>query len=96
VLGDVVLNPETGVSTSIEFKPLGGSRADVVPDFSMTADEVMPVMRVMRGMGWFVGCLYNQETDEHPQLYFSHQLKQGNAYELAHEVRKGLDRTKSA
>jgi hypothetical protein len=39
VLGDVVLNPETGVSTSVEFKPLGGSRADVVPDFSMTAEE---------------------------------------------------------
>ncbi len=95
VLGNVLLNPETGISTAIEFKPLGGSRAAVVPDFSLTAEEVILVVRTMRRMGWFVGCLYNQETDEHPQLYFSHQLKTGNAYELAHEVRRGLNLTKS-
>jgi hypothetical protein len=35
-------------------------------------------MRVMLARGWFVGCLYNQETAEHPQLYFSHQLKTGD------------------
>ncbi len=27
-------------------------------------------MQVMRQQGWDIGCLYNQETDEHPQLYF--------------------------
>jgi Domain of Unknown Function (DUF1259) len=95
-LGGVHCSPETGISTTIEFKPTGGSNADVVPDFSMKSSEVQPVMHVMRSMGWFVGCLYNQETDEQPQLYFSHQLKSGNAYQLAHEVRRGLDRTASA
>jgi hypothetical protein len=88
--------PQTGISTNIEFKPLGGSRANAVPDFSMTSQEVMPVMRTMRGMGWFVGCLYNQETAEKPQLFFSHQLKTGNAYQLAHEIRKGLNHTACA
>ena len=33
-----------------------------------------------------------QETDEQPQLYFSHQFKVGNAYALAREVRRGLER----
>lgn len=61
----------------------------------MTASEVMPLMRVMKSMDWSVQCLYNQETDEHPQLYMSHQVKTGNPYALAREIRKGLDRTKS-
>jgi hypothetical protein len=39
--------------------------------------------------------LYNQETDEHPQLYFDHLLKVGNAYDLARELRRGLDLTKA-
>jgi hypothetical protein len=49
----------------------------------MTAQEIMPVVRVMRAQGWEQDCLYNQETDEHPQLYFDHMFKVGNAYRLA-------------
>jgi hypothetical protein len=95
-LGGVHARPETGISTSVEFKPLGsGATAAVVPDFSMTADEVMPVVKLMVAQGWFQGCLYNQETDEEPQLYFDHMLKTGDAYALAKEIRNGLDLTES-
>jgi uncharacterized protein DUF1259 len=93
VIDGVQVSPEANISTSIEFKPLGGSRAAVGPDFSMSGREVMPVMRLMRGAGWFVGCLYNQETQEDPQLYFAHMLKTGDAYALAAEVRAGLEKT---
>ena len=85
------ISPFLNITTPVAFQPLGGARAVVVPDFGMTAQEVMPVTRVMRAQGWEIGCLYNQETDEHPQLYFSHQFKVGNAYRLAHEVRRGLE-----
>jgi hypothetical protein len=61
----------------------------------MTSNETQAVMNTMRPRGWFVGCLYNQETDEYPQLFFSHQLKTGDAYQLAHEVRLGLNHTAS-
>ncbi len=27
---------------------------------------------------WDIGCLYNRETEEHPQLFFSHRFKTGN------------------
>jgi hypothetical protein len=95
-LGGVHARPEAGISTSIEFKPLGsGATAAVVPDFSMTAAEVMPVVKLMISQGWFQGCLYNQETDEEPQLYFDHMLKTGDAYALAKEIRNGLDLTES-
>jgi hypothetical protein len=46
----------------------------------------------MRGQGWDIGCLYNQETGERPQLFFSHQFKTGDPYQLAAEIRKGLNR----
>jgi len=96
-LGGVLISPFLNVATSIQIKPLNnsGSKAAVAPDFSMTADEVVPVTRLMRSLGWFDGCLYNQETDEQPQLYFSHMLKVGDPYALAREVRRALDLTNS-
>jgi hypothetical protein len=96
IVDRVRVSPEAGISHSIEFKPLGGANAAVVPDFSMTAREVNPAVEVMLvEQGWFQGCLYNQETDEHPQLYFDHMLKTGDAYQLAAEIRRGLDQTES-
>jgi uncharacterized protein DUF1259 len=94
VIGDVHASPEANISTMVEFKPIGtAGGAAVGPDFSMTGDEAENVVAVMRKHGWFVGCLYNQETSEKPQLYFSHMLKKGDAYALAAEVREGLDKT---
>ncbi len=95
IIDDVVASPESNIYTEVQFKPLSssGSTAAVGPDFSMESSEVMPVVTLMRRLGWFQGCLYNQETNEHPQLYFDHMLKVGDAYTLAHEIRRGLDLT---
>ena len=93
----VTVNPQANISTSVEFKPLGNDgTAAVVPDFSMTSEETVPVItRMLNDLGWLQGCLYNQETAEQPQLYFDHMLKTGDAYELATEIRQGLDLTDS-
>ncbi len=89
-------NPYAGISTTIEFKPIGKKEAQVVPDFSLTAQEIDPVVKLMLNeLDWYQGCLYNQETAESPQLYFDHMIKQGNAYALAKEIRRGLDLTQS-
>lgn len=98
ILGRVPINPFLNVATNIVFEPLesGGAAAAVVPAFSMVAFEIQNVMRVMRQQGWVIGCLYNQETAEYPQLYFSHQLKVGDPVTLAREIRNGLDQTNSA
>ncbi len=95
VVGSVLASPQSNISTNVQFKPLGDddNRAAVVPDFAMTADGIGPVVARMRHDDWDLGCLYNQETDEHPQLYFSHMLKTGDPYDLAREVRAGLNRT---
>lgn len=94
-LGGVKISPFLNIATAIAFEPLGNGLAAAAPDFSMIASEVQNVVRVMRQQGWVIGCLYNQETDEQPQLYFSHQVKVGNAIELAREIRRGLDQTNS-
>jgi hypothetical protein len=98
VVDGVLVSPEANVSTNVEFLPLSadGTRAAAAPDFSMTAGEIDPVMRIMRRQGWDIGCLYNQETAEAPQLYFSHQFATGDPYALARQIRVGLDRTRSA
>jgi hypothetical protein len=92
-LGGVRISPFLNVYTPIAFEPLGGDKAVVVPDFGLLAEQVDPLAKTMRGQGWQLDCLYNQETDEDPQLYFSHQFKVGDAYQLATEVRRGLEQT---
>jgi hypothetical protein len=94
VLDGITLKPETGVSHTVAFQPLdGGKRTAVAPDFALIASEINPLVQLMRQQGFTIHCLYNQETAESPQLYFSHQLAIGDAYELARKVRNGLDRT---
>jgi hypothetical protein len=92
-LGGVRISPYLNVYTPVDFQPFGGNTAVVVPDFGQRADEITRCSRVMREQGWEINCLYNQETDESPQLFFSHDWKVGDAYELAAEVRRGLEQT---
>jgi hypothetical protein len=98
LIGDVQVSPEANISTNVEFLPLDAkaTKAAAAPDFSMTASEVEPVCRHMRAAGFEIGCLYNQETDEHPQLYFAHMIAVGDPQQLAVAIRKGLDLTKAA
>jgi Domain of Unknown Function (DUF1259) len=91
ILAGVHISPFLNVYIPVDFQPLGGDKAVVVPDMGMTAEEIPKAVGVMRAQGWEQNCLYNQETDEHPQLYFDHMFKVGNAYELAKEVRRGLE-----
>jgi hypothetical protein len=97
IIGDVQVSPEANISTNIAFLPLDehGTRAAAAPDFSMTAGEIDPVCRRMRAAGFEIGCLYNQETAERPQLYFAHMIGVGNPQQLAVDIRKGLDHTKA-
>jgi hypothetical protein len=95
-LGGIVVSPYLNVMSSVAFQPYGGGQnAAAAPDFSMVASEIDRVVFVMRKQAWDIGCLYNQETDEYPQLFFSHQFKTGNSIELAKEIRRGLNLTHS-
>lgn len=90
-LGGMIVNPYLNVDTNVYFEPYGDGNTAAAPDFGMISSEVDKVSTVMRKQGWDVTCLYNQETDEYPQLYFSHQFKTGDALDLAREIRHGLN-----
>jgi hypothetical protein len=96
ILAGVPVESELGVEHTIAFEPLGSGRTAVAPDFALIASEVNPVMAITRKYGFTVHCLYNQETAERPQLYFSHQLAVGNAYELARVIRHALEKTNTS
>jgi hypothetical protein len=93
ILAGVPVSSELGLEHNIGFEPLGGNRTAVAPDFGLTASEVDAVMAITRQYGFAVHCLYNQETAERPQLYFSHQLAVGDACDLARVVRRALEKT---
>ncbi|HSN26861.1 MAG TPA: hypothetical protein VLT45_11260 [Kofleriaceae bacterium] len=64
-----------------------GQGSDALP-----VQKIMPAVQTMfLDHDWDQGCLYNQETAEQPQLYIDHMAKQGDAYQLAQEIRDGLD-----
>ncbi len=92
-LAGIPLKPEMGVSVTVAFEPLGDDGwAVCAPDYALIASEVNPALEVSRDEGFEIHCLYNQETAEQPQLYFSHNLKVGNAVELAQQVSRVLDK----
>jgi hypothetical protein len=51
------------------------------------------VMRRLRREGFDIHCLYNQETAEVQQLFFSHLLAVGNPYYYARVIRQVLQQT---
>ncbi len=91
-LGGVSINPYLNVATSIAFQPCGGGQnAIAIPDYGMIPPEIGKVVGYNRARSWDIGCLYNQETDEMPQLFFSHEFKQGDSIQLAREIRGALN-----
>lgn len=78
-------------ATLLMFQPLGGGRAAINGDFTMTADEVNPVIHALRSHGLTIVELHNHMLHEQPRLLYLHFWKTGDAATLAHALRAGLD-----
>lgn len=87
--------PSMGLSTAINFQPIGGGQAAVNGDFVMVAEEVDAVVAALRESDIEVVSIHNHLTDEEPRLVFMHFWATGDAVELARGLRAGLDRTNS-
>ena len=92
-LGGTAIDPRLGVAHEVHFEPLADGRTAVAPSLGLLASEITPVIRLLRREGFDVHCLYNQETAEMPQLYFSHLLAAGNPYSYARVIRRALQQT---
>lgn len=82
-----------GTGTVINFQPTGGGKAAIAGDFVMTADEVNPVIRVLRDNGIEVVAIHSHMLEETPRLFFLHFWGNDGALELAKGLRSALDKT---
>jgi hypothetical protein len=97
-MGDMTLLPAgpLGLATGIGFQPTGGGRAAITGDFVMTADEVEPVLKTLRGNGIEVTALHSHMIDELPRLFFMHFWANDDAIKLAKGLRVALDKMANA
>jgi hypothetical protein len=61
-----------GGAESINFQPLGGSKAAITGDFILVAKEVNPVIRALRTNGIDVTAIHNHMLDDQPRMFFVH------------------------
>lgn len=67
--------------------------AAVCGDFTMTEDEVAPVVSTLAQNGIEVVALHNHMVHEQPRIFFLHYWGTGNAQDLAKALRAALDQT---
>jgi hypothetical protein len=90
--GDV-LPPTFGVTTGINFQPVGGGKAAINGDFVMTAPEVQKVIQALRKGGIDIVEVHNHSFTENPRLFYMHFWAVGNGVTLATALRPALDAT---
>jgi hypothetical protein len=67
--------------------------AAVAGDFTMTEDEVAPVIKTLIENGIEVVAVHNHMVHEQPRIFFLHYWGVGNAVQLAKALRAALDQT---
>lgn len=67
--------------------------AAVAGDFTMTENEVAPVVKTLIESGIEVVALHNHMVQEQPRIFFLHYWGVGNAEQLAKGLRAALDQT---
>lgn len=67
-----ILPAGLGVTTGINFQPLGGGKAAINGDFVMTQGEVQNVLKAQRAGGISIVELHNHGLTEQPRLFYTH------------------------
>ena len=88
-----VLPPTFGVTTGINFQPVGGGRAAINGDFVMTASEVQKVIQALRAGGIDLVEVHNHTFTEQPRLFYAHFWAVDDGVALARTLRTALDAT---
>jgi hypothetical protein len=81
-----------GMATAINFQPTGNAKAAITGDFVLAAEEVNPVLRILRQNGIEVTALHSHMLDEQPRLFFMHFWANDDAVKLAKALRAALDK----
>ncbi len=81
-----------GVATGINFQPTEGGKAAITGDFVLTADEVNPVIKMLREHGIEVTAVHSHMLTEQPRLFFMHFWANDDAIKLVKGLRAALDK----
>jgi hypothetical protein len=82
-----------GVTTGVNFQPLGGGKAATNGDIAMTESEVQNVIGALRRGGVQIVTVHNHGLTEEPRLFYLHFWAVNDAVALAHALRAALDAT---
>ncbi|GHF24405.1 MULTISPECIES: DUF1259 domain-containing protein [Streptomyces] len=88
-----ILPSAFGITTGINFQPLGGNKAAINGDFVMTKAETQKVVQALRKGHIDIVELHNHMQDEQPRLFFLHFWATGDGVTLAKALRPALDAT---
>jgi hypothetical protein len=88
-----VLPPTFGVTTGINFQPVGGGKAAINGDFALTAPEVQKVIQALRKGGIDIVEVHNHSFTETPRLFYMHFWAVDDGVTLATALRPALDAT---
>lgn len=88
-----VIPPTFGVTTTVNFQPVGGGKAAINGDFVMTAPEVPKVIQALRKGGIDVVALHNHALGDEPRLFYAHYWAVEDGVTLAKALRPALDAT---
>ncbi|WP_372404538.1 DUF1259 domain-containing protein [Streptomyces luteireticuli] len=94
--GPYLLPPALGLTTGINFQPLGDKKAAVNGDFVMTAPEVQKVIQALRKGHIDIVELHNHGLTEQPRLFYLHFWATADGVTLAQALRPALDTTNPA
>jgi hypothetical protein len=85
--------PGFGVTTGINFQPVGGGQAAINGDLVMTAPEVQNVIKALRKGGIAIVELHNHSLTDNPRLFYLHYWAVQDGVALAKTLRTALDVT---
>jgi hypothetical protein len=85
-----------GSAEAINFQPTSDGKAAIAGDFVLSANDVNPVLRVLRGNGIEVTALHNHMLNDTPRLFFMHFWANDEVGKLATGLRAALDKIELA
>lgn len=88
-----ILPPALGITTGINFQPLGDNKAAINGDIVMTKAETQKVVQALRKSHIDIVELHNHLQDDQPRLFYVHFWATGDGVGLAEAMRPALDAT---
>ena len=88
-----LMPPTFGVTTTVNFQPLGEGKAAINGDIVMTGPEVQKVIQALRAGNISLVTVHNHPLTNEPRLFYLHYWAVDDAVTLAKAIRAAVDAT---